>query len=117
MDLNALVAALAGRQWLLVVALVVFALVGALKQGYLGAWLARKVPARLLPYLAMLLSFLGTVAAEIVAGKTLEQALADGLASLPWATLLHEVVVEGWLGGREIIPTHLPAGAGPRKAG
>jgi hypothetical protein len=104
LDLNAILAAIAAKAWVLLVALVVFAVVGAAKQGWLSAWLARKLPAKLLPYLAMTLSFLGTVASAIIAGQRLSAAFGAGFAALPWATLLHEVVVEGWLGGREPIP-------------
>jgi hypothetical protein len=105
MDINALAAALAGKHWILVVALLVFAFVGAAKQGWLSLWIAQQLSPKMLPYIAMSLSFLGLVAGEVIAGKALEPALVDGLLSLPWASLLHELAIEGVRSGRELFPS------------
>jgi hypothetical protein len=108
MDLTPIVAALQGKQWLLLSALLLLTFCGLAKQGQLGVWLQRALPARFLPFLAPLLGIAGTWAAEVVAGKPWSAALVDalinGVQAGMGATLLHEVIVEGARGGREIVP-------------
>ncbi len=107
MDLNAILVALAGHKWVLAVALVVGGFVALAKQGWLSAWLQAHLPKAALPYLAPVLGVLGVVSAELVAGKPWAQALTDGLSTGLsggiGAVFLHEAIVEGARGGKELV--------------
>ena len=104
LNLNAIIAALAGKQWVLAGAFVVGGVVALMKQGYLSTWLAKKLSSVALPYLAVVLGALGMSAAEVAAGKPLGQAIIDGIQSGVLAVFGHETLVEGMRGGREIVP-------------
>jgi hypothetical protein len=108
MNLNDLIAALHDKQWVLSGALVVTMLVALTKQGWAGAWIAKKLPPVTLPYLAVVLGAVGLSAAEVIAGKPLAQAIVDGIESGVGAVFLHQTVVEGGRSGKEIFPEKLP---------
>ena len=84
--------------------LVVGAIVATAKQGWLGSWIAKKLPPAALPYLALVLGTLGVASAEIIAGKPVLQALIDGFVAGMGSIVGHDTLVEGMRGGKEIIP-------------
>jgi hypothetical protein len=102
--LTSIQAAVAGKQWILLAAILVGAVVAAAKQGWLSAWLAKKLPPSALPYLAIGLGVLGTAATAVVSGKPLAQALVDGFSAGMAAIVGHETLVEGIRGGKELLP-------------
>jgi hypothetical protein len=104
MDINAIIAAVHSKQWIVLGAILVGALVAASKQGWLGTWLQSKLPPAALPYFAIVLGMLGVATAEVVAGKPILQALIDGFESGAGAVFLHQTVIEGMRGGRELLP-------------
>ena len=106
-------AAIAGKQWILLAAILVGFVVATAKQGWLSAWLAKKLPPSALPYLAMSLGVIGTAAAEVTAGKPLAQALVDGFSAGMAAIVGHETLVEGIRGGKEIVPEKKSSFADP----
>jgi hypothetical protein len=104
MNLNAILAAVAGKQWVLVGALFVGGVVALSKQGWLGSYIAKKLPPAALPYFAVALGAVGLSATEIVAGMPIGPAIIDGIQAGILAVFGHETVVEGARGGKEIIP-------------
>lgn len=104
-----IVKAFGSRSYVLGVGLAVMLVVGLVKQGWLGAWVQARVPARYLPLLALGMSVLGVVAADIVAGKDWRQAVFDSIAAGATAVFGHQVIVEGARGGKELIPDRFPA--------
>lgn len=104
MDISAVLAAFAGKQWVLLVALLVGGLVAAAKQGWLSTWLADKLPKPALPYLATALSMLGVAASEVIGGQSLNRALIDGIQAGMLAVFGHEAIIESLRKGKEIIP-------------
>lgn len=104
MNLIALLAALHGKQWILVGAILVGGLIALLKQGWASAWLAKKLPPAALPYVAVVLGAVGLGAAEVIAGKPLAQALIDGISAGVLSVFGHETIVEGIRSGKEIVP-------------
>jgi len=113
MDFNSLISALAGKQWVLAGAIVVGCIVATAKQGWLGAFIAKKLPPASLPYLALGLGTLGVASAEVIAGKPLMQALIDGFVSGMSAIVGHETLIESLRKGKELIPSRLPSSAPP----
>src|SRR5690242_14582097 len=106
MDPNSILAALSAHRWLLAGALVVPTLIAVAKQRSL--WIAAHVPAWALPYGAVVVGVLTVGSADIVAGKTWQQALFDGISAGVLAVFAHQTVVEGARGGKEIIPKKAP---------
>ena len=104
MDFQPIYAALIAHQWLIAGALIAGALVALMKQGWASQWLAAKLPAAALPYVALALGVLSVGSADILAGKTWQQALFDGLSAGVLAVFGHETIVEGIRGGKEIVP-------------
>lgn len=109
MDINQLIADILAQKWILVAAILVGAVVDLMKQGWVSAWLAKKLPSVALPYLAVVLGALGMSATEVTTGKPLKQAIYDGLLSGVLAVFGHETLIEGLRGGRELIPSRAPA--------
>jgi len=106
--MNALLTAIFAHNWTLTAAIVVGGVVALAKQGYLSAWLAKKLPPAALPYLSVALGVLGLGASEIVAGTPWQQAILDGIKSGILAVFGHEVGIESLRRGRELIPSKLP---------
>jgi hypothetical protein len=109
MDFQPIYAALIAHDWLVAGALVVPLLVALFKQGWVTRWLAAKLPATALPYLALGLGMLTVGSADVLAGKTWQQALFDGLGAGVLAVFAHQTVIEGARDGKEIIPEKKPA--------
>lgn len=86
LDLNALVSAVIAHNWPLFVVLIVGALVAFGKQRI--AWIDAKLPAAFAPYVAVAFTLVATVCADVVAGQSLSQAIADAIKALVGATLL-----------------------------
>ena len=99
-----LLAAWNAHAWPLVGAIVTYGLVTLAKQGWFSAWVASKLPARYLPYIAVLIGVAGTSSIEIIAGKPWVAALTDGLMSGMGAVFVHQSVVESARNGKEIVP-------------
>jgi hypothetical protein len=110
MDLNILLtqlqAAAKTHAWILFIALLVGALLALIKQGWLGAWLKAKIPSRYIPLYALALSELGLMSADIIGGKTWQQALQDGFAAAMLAVFGHETLIEMVRNGKEIVPAY-----------
>lgn len=104
MNLTALLAALHGNQWVLAGAIVVGGVVALLKQGWAGAWVAKKLPPAALPYFAVGLGAVGLSTTEVIAGKPLWPAVIDGVQAGILAVFGHETVIEGMRSGKEIVP-------------
>jgi hypothetical protein len=113
MNLTALLAALQGKQWILVGAILVGGLIALLKQGWAGAWFAKVLPPAAIPYVAVVLGAVGLSAAEVIAGKPFAQALIDGIQAGITSVFGHELLVEGIRSGKEIVPVKLPKVAPP----
>lgn len=101
-----LLAAYQAHAYVMLGALAIGALVAFAKQGWLSVWLATRIPARYLPVLAVALGVLGTASTSLISGRPLLQAVLDGLASAMVAVFGHQVVVEGFRRGKEIVPMH-----------
>jgi|SRR5580700_3458352 hypothetical protein len=101
---SALYTAIAGHQWVLVVALVVGLLVALAKQGWASMWLANHLPPAALPYVAIVLGFLGSAATQVESGVVWKTALVNGFSAAMLAVFGHETVIEGLRGGKEIVP-------------
>jgi hypothetical protein len=108
MDLNALISALHGNQWILAGALVVGGVVALAKQGWLSAWLAKKLPPPALPYFAVALGAVGLSATEVATGKPVGPAIIDGIQAGILAVFGHDAVIESVRGGKEIVPEKTP---------
>ena len=104
MNLNDLFAALRGGQWVFAGALFVGGFVALSKQGWLGSYIAKKLPPSALPYFSVTLGVVGLSATEIVSGKPLWPAIVDGIQAGILAVFGHETVVEGMRGGKELVP-------------
>jgi hypothetical protein len=98
------ISALHGNHWILAGAVIVWVLVAALKQGWAGPWIAKRLPPSALPYVAVALGVIGLSAAEVISGKPLSQAVIDGVQSGILAVFGHETVIEGIRSGKEIVP-------------
>ena len=109
MNFQPIYAALLAHDWLVAGALVVPLLVALFKQGWVTQWLAAHLPATALPYLALGLGMLTVGSADVLAGKTWQQALFDGLGAGVLAVFAHQTVIEGARDGKEIIPEKKPA--------
>jgi hypothetical protein len=103
-DPSKLESAFAGKQWILLTAMLVGCVVAMAKQGWLSAWLAKKLPPQALPLLAMGLSVLSLTSAEIIAGINWQKALVDGVVAGFMAVYGHQTIVEGVRKGVEILP-------------
>jgi hypothetical protein len=113
MDINAIIAAIHSKQWIVLGAIFVLATSGVAKQGWLGTWIQSKLPPTAVPYFAVALGMLATAASEVIQGKPLLQALINGFESGAGAVFLHETVVEGMRNGKEIIGEKPPANLKP----
>jgi hypothetical protein len=109
MNFQPIYTALVAHQWLIAGALVVPFLVALMKQGWVTRWLAAKLPATALPYVALALGVLTVGSTDVLAGKAWQQAVFDGLAAGVLAVFAHQTVVEGARDGKEIIPAKKPA--------
>lgn len=103
-NIAAIFQALQAHTYSLGLALLVALLVSLAKQGWLSSKLANALPSKALPYVAVGLSGLGTWAAEVEAGTSWSVAIVDALKIAGAAVFLHQTVVEGMRGGREVIP-------------
>ena len=95
--------ALSQHQYVVFAALVIGMSISLLKQGYLSAWLAQKVPSAMLPVVAAAMGVVGMVAQALATGQDWRQAVFAGLAAAFTAVFGHQVVVEGMMGGSEIV--------------
>lgn len=109
MNLQPVVDAIKAHNWVLLAALVVGFLVAVAKQGWAGAWIASKMPARALPYYAVVLSLLGAAATQLTQGVPLNTVISNALAAAAIAIAGHNVVIEGLRGGVELIPQYKKA--------
>ena len=96
--------AFSNHQWLLLTGLTLTALVALSKQGWLSDWLAKKLQPTVVPYYTLLVSVLSVGSADLVAGKTWQQALSDAVGAAFTAIATHQIVVESARRGREIVP-------------
>lgn len=96
--------AFSNHQWLLLTGLTLTALVALSKQGWLSDWLAKKLQPTVVPYYTLLVSVLSVGSADLVAGKTWQQALSDAVGAAFTAIATHQIVVESARHGREIVP-------------
>lgn len=107
-DLMALLAVLqkawSDHLYILVVAIVVGGLVAASKAGWFGDWLA-KVPAKARPWMALGMSCLAMVAAQVQQGVDWRKALLHGVYAAAVAVLGHQTIVEGMMSGKEPMPS------------
>ena len=104
MNPTAIVAAFTNHQWLLLSGLSLAAVVALAKQGWLSDLIAKKLTPTVIPYYTLLLSVLSVGSADLVAGKTWQQALADAVGAAFTAIATHQLVVESARKGREIVP-------------
>lgn len=104
MDLTPIYQAFVAHQWLLFGALFTGLVIALLKQGWLSAKVQAQIPPRYLPAFAVGLGIGSLMVADIVAGKTWQQALFDGFGAATLAVFGHQIVIEGALNGKEIIP-------------
>jgi hypothetical protein len=96
-------AALATHQYVAVAAVLIGMLVSLAKQGWLSAWVAEKVPAAARPVLAAVIGVVGSVALAVASGQDWHPALFQGLAAAMTAVFGHQMLVEGMLGGHELV--------------
>ena len=118
--LGQLAAAWQAHQWLLFTAIIVGALVAAMKQGWLGTWVQNAIPATARPWLAVGLGAAGTFAVEVVAGKPWQTAVLDSLSgalSGVIAVFGHQTVVEHMRDGKELLPAKKAPPQGPSGGG
>jgi hypothetical protein len=99
-----IITALTNHQWLLSSGLVLTAVVALAKQGWLSDWVAKKLQPTTIPYYTLLLSVVSVGSADLVAGKTWQQALSDAVGAAFTAIATHQFVVESTRRGREIVP-------------
>ncbi len=115
MDFNILlsqvIAAVQAKQWVLFAALLIGFVIALAKQGWLSTWIASKMPSRAIPYYAAALGVLSLMVTDITSGKTLTQAIQDGLAAAMLSVFGHELVIESMRKGKELIPSKRPAPA------
>ena len=113
MDPTVLLQALATHQYVIAIALVTGALVAAAKQGWLSAKVASVMPAWALPYYAVVLGVVGSVATQVQQGVTFKQAVFNGVLAGMAAVFGHETIIESARGGREVIPARASADPPP----
>jgi hypothetical protein len=99
-----LVQAWQGKQYVVVGAFVVGVIIAASKSGWLGTWLATKVPPQARPFLAVVVGILTVSATEMKAGVEWKTALLHAIFAAATAVLGHQMVVEGLRNGKEIMP-------------
>ena len=104
MDLTPFIKAVEAKQWALLGALVVGALIALSKQGWLSELIAKKLTPSTTQWYAMLVSVLTVGSSEIVAGKPWQQALTDAGISAITAIAGHQLLIEGIRRGRELVP-------------
>jgi hypothetical protein len=112
MDFNQLLSMIAAHQWEAVGGLVIAAIVGTAKQGWLGAKIQALLPSRYIPFLTPVYAVLLAESAALIAGDNLSQCLSvagQAIASAVVATFGHELIIEGARNGKEIIPEKVPA--------
>jgi len=108
MNLQPFIQAFQSHQWVIFGALVVGALVAFSKQGWLSAWLAKKITPAMTPYYAILVSVLTVGSGDLSSGKSWQQAIQDALSAVMVAIVGHELVIEGFRKGRELVPERAP---------
>jgi hypothetical protein len=116
--LGQLVAAAQAHEWLMFSAVAIGFIVAMTKQGWLGTWIATRIPSSALPYYAMVLGFAGTFTTDVVEQKPWQQAMLDAFSGLLAAFIAiagHQTVIERMRGGKELVPKapwHSPPGSG-----
>jgi hypothetical protein len=103
-SLNDLVLALSAHHWTIVFGVALFFVVGFAKQGWLSAWLASKIPDGYKALFALVLSLLTLAGSQIAAGAAVVPALLQALEAAAMAVFTHQVVINGFRKGREIVP-------------
>jgi hypothetical protein len=103
-DAQALITALQAHEWPLAIAIALFGLIAIAKQGWFGAYLQKMLPPRWLPFIAPALSAIGLGLGEFFRGTPWPTALLQGLEAGVGSVFLHQTLVEGIRGGREIVP-------------
>lgn len=111
-DATVILNAIKGHQLAPVVAVVLYFLAAAIKQGWLGTWLQAKLSPRFLPFLSPVAGVLSLSSVEILAGAPWLSAVVDGLMAGLGPILGHEVVVEAWRNGKEIVPAKKSSSSG-----
>lgn len=104
LDLEQLWKALSDRKWIFAGALVVGALVAAVKRGWLGPQLAR-LPDWTRPWTALIVGGLSVASAQVAAGGEWQKALFDGFGAAFVAVFLQDALVNGALKGKEVMPS------------
>lgn len=113
--LGQIVAAIGSHNYVLVAALIAYAVVAFGKQGWFGNWWPTKIAAAALPYVSMAIGFAATWSADVIAGQNWQAAALNGLSGLvaaAFAVLGHQTVVEHMRGGKEFVPV-APWAKGP----
>jgi hypothetical protein len=112
MDFNPIIQAVASHRWELLGGLLVGAVVATAKQGWLGAWIQKKLPPRFIPFLAPTYASLLALAGALTAGDSAQQCLSvvgSAVMSAFVAVIGHEMLIEGVRNGKEIVPEKKPA--------
>jgi hypothetical protein len=103
-QLGQLIQAWEGKQWVLLGALVIGLVVSASKTGWLGNWVATKLPPAMRPVLAVVVGVLSVTSTEVVAGIDWKLAVLHAVYAAATAVLGHQVFVEGLRKGKEFVP-------------
>lgn len=104
MDITPFIQASKEHKWLLLGALTVGALIAIAKQGWVSDWIASKLTSRSIPFYALLTSALSVGSADIISGKTWQQAVGDSIFAAFTAIASHQMLVESLRKGREFVP-------------
>ncbi len=101
-DLTPFVNAITTHAWPLLIALILFTLVGVAKQGWFSTWIATKLAGAATLYYTFGLGLVGTMASEVIAGKSWQGALMDGFGAIVVAVTTHQFLIKGIRNGREL---------------
>jgi hypothetical protein len=104
MDLTPLLAALVAHQWTILAALSINLFIALAKQGWFSTWVASKLPASILPFVAVALGSLGAVATDLLQGLPWNTSLLAGVSAAFAAIVGHQIVNESMRKGVELIP-------------
>jgi len=107
-DLTPFLKAFQAHQWVLLAALIVGGLVALSKQGWFSTWLAKKLPPQYVPLYALGVSVLTIGSGDIIAGKTPVQVVMDVCSTVMVAIVGHQVIIESFRRGKEIVPERTP---------
>jgi hypothetical protein len=103
-DVAAIARAYQNHEYVLLGSLIIGFIIAISKSGWLGTFIATKVPAGARPVIAVVLGALGMIATQLQNGTPWQQAALNGLYAGALAVLGHQTVIEGMRGGKEIIP-------------